>query len=96
MKWQQGCFHPSRYFSGKVAADCTEDVAGSREERSWRVPPSVTGRLCWSGSLTGCGVEQAAAVRILVISSFCPVCEMKDLSLCFHTKYQLNNRYALV
>lgn len=33
---------------------------------------------------------------LLVTSSSHPVCEMNDLPLCFHTKYQLNNRYALV
>lgn len=32
LKWQQGSFHPSGYFSGKVAADGMEVVAGSREE----------------------------------------------------------------
>lgn len=57
---------------------------------------SITGRLCRSGCPTRYSAQQPAAERLLVISNSHPMCEMKDLSLCFHTKYQLNNRYALV
>lgn len=32
-----------------------------REERSWRVSPSIASRLCWSGCPTASGAQQAAA-----------------------------------